>query len=601
MAYELYQGDPTNEQARVEYYMRLLGMVRLRRLNHEIQWEESAALTIPEYRNSFTYGHVRTPGMKYSEFQVDSTGTIAAYRFMAIADALLTPHNLLWSVIRANDKNLMKDLSVRRYFGQVTDILWESRYRPGANFAGNNQKNMLCLGVFGNQGMYIDEMDTRLGLSPGPRYLSTSPGEIYLLVGHQGLVDGFIRHFRWTARQAYGRWRDKIPKVLQTALEQNSQTQFDFLQIVLPNTDYSPYKLFTKEGKKWTSCYVSVQGYSILEEGGYRTFPLAHGRYQIAPEEDYGRGPGQMVLPELKTLNAEKGVFLKQGHRAGDPSYLIGDDGLLDFKDHPGSYNYGGFNDEGRKIVDIVPTGNIQVTKEMMDESAKIINDAFLVSLFPLLFDDKGGQKSAREVIEAANDRGIFLAPTLVSQYEYIGTLINRELDILSYLGMLPPMPPALQEARGEYKLVYTSPLARSLRGQEVAGFWRTVQMTSEAVHMGADPSLLDIFDFDTALPEIADIEFSPIRWMADPQQVAQKRQARAKAQQQENYIKSLPGLAARDKAAAIMAKAQTGGNIGGTLSGTPEGGMPMVPGNPAGMPGMPGPPGQPGTPGRPA
>ena len=33
-------------------------------------------------------------------------------------------------------------------------------------------------------------------------------------------------------------------------------------------------------------------------------------------------------------------------------------------------------------------------------------------------------------------------------------------------------------------------------------------------------------------------------------------------------------------KAQAVAAKAQAGQNIGGTLSGTPQGGMPPVPGN---------------------
>jgi hypothetical protein len=40
-----------------------------------------------------------------------------------------------------------------------------------------------------------------------------------------------------------------------------------------------------------------------------------------------------------------------------------------------------------------------------------------------------------------------------------------------------------------------------------------------------------------------------------------------------------MPGRAAIMKAQAINTKAQTGGNIGGTLSGTPQGGMPMMPG----------------------
>ncbi len=55
---------------------------------------------------------------------------------------------------------------------------------------------------------------------------------------------------------------------------------------------------------------------------------------------------------------------------------------------------------------------------------------------------------------------------------------------------------------------------------------------------------------------------------------------------ERERQVKELPGKAAIIKAQAISAKAQTGGNIGGALSGVPPTQMPQIPGNPAGIPG---------------
>jgi hypothetical protein len=592
-----------DEQSRVAYLIRLWQQVRTRRLNFETQWEESAALCLPEYRNSFTYGHVRPPGVKYTQYQVDSSGAIALHRFMAVCEAMLTPHNMLWSIVRADNPDIMRDRKAKEYFVDVTKTLWAQRYRAAANFVGQQQQNYLCLGGFGNQYMFVDALDNAPArFTRGLRYVSLGPGELYLLQNHQGRVDGAIRHFRWTARQAMQRWQGKIPQVLKAAYEQNSPVLFDFLQFILPRADYDPLLALSPKGRPWSSIYVSVVGYAILEEGGYRSFPIAVGRYTQAPEEDYGRGPCQQVLPELKTLNAEKSVFLKQGHRAGDPAYLIADDGLMDFKNHPGSFNYGGMTADGKPLVGVVPTGDIQITKEMMDESAKAINDAFLVSLFPLLFDNKGNQKSAREVVETAVEQGIFLTP-LGRQYgEYLGTLIERELDLLSYMGLLPEMPDVLKEAKGEYQIIYTSPLARSMEGsQPIAGFMRTLQMGQEVVNVTGDNSIMDIFDFDTALAEIGEEQFVPPRWFADEKEIAQKRKARAAAAARDQESKELPGKAAIMKAQAITAKAQTGGNIGGTLSGTPAGGMPEMPAASQGTPGMPGAPGQPGQPGMPA
>jgi hypothetical protein len=345
---------------------------------------------------------------------------------------------------------------------------------------------------------------------------------------------------------------------------------------------------------------MSVTGMQILEEQGYRVFPLASGRYVQAPEEDYGRGPAQLVLPEIKTLNAEKSDFLTQGHRGAAPPILIHDD-TIDFKLHPNSLNYGGIDAQGHRLVDVLPTGNIQVSKEMMDESRAIINSGFLVDLFPLLFDQKGNQRSAREVIEAANEKGIFLAPTLGRQYsEYLGPLVDRELDLLAWQGLLPEMPQALREAKEHYKTAWNSPLARAARGNVVAGYMRIAQFAQETVQMGGSPDVMDRFDFDTSLVEMAQDQFVPPNWMASDEKVAAKRKARQQAQERETQTKELPGRAAIMKAQAITAKAQTGGNIGGTLSGTPDGGMPQIqPQVPQGTPGLPGVGGGPGQSGR--
>jgi hypothetical protein len=213
---------------------------------------------------------------------------------------------------------------------------------------------------------------------------------------------------------------------------------------------------------------------------------------------------------------------------------------------------------EGKRLVDILPTGNIQITKEMMGEEKILVNDAFLVTLFQILVETP--QMTATEVIERTNEKGILLAPTVGRQQsEYLGPLIDRELDILAQLRMLPPMPPALKEARGAYHAVYTSPISRAMKAQEAAGFMRTVESVKELVNITGDPSLLDPFDFDTAIPAIAEIQAVPESWMATGQMIQQKRQGRAQSQAKQQQIQALPAQAAMIKAQSTVAKNQPG------------------------------------------
>lgn len=525
------------------------------------QWEEVSQLVWPEHRNTFFYGSWNFPGQKKTYQQVDASGMLALHRFAAIADSLLTPANSKWHSLEPSDDYLMKSRRVRMYFDTLTRLLFKYRRNPLANFRGQNNANFRSVGGFGNATMLIDAFDGRNHHNfKGLRYKSIPLGETFFAENHQGVVDSVIRWFRLTAMQARGKWGEgRLPVQMVAALEKNSQQPFDFLHCVKPRSDYDRQR-YDAKGLPFSSHYVSIQGGCLMQdEGGYRTFPYAVSRYDQAPREVYGRGPAQMVLPALKTLNAQKSVFLKQGHRAADPVLLVAEDGLLDALSlRPGAPNKGGVTSDGKPLVHTLPTGDIQIAKEMMAEERSIIDDMFLVTLYKVLSEHPN--MTATQVIELVNEKGILVAPTLGRQEtEYLGPLIEREVDVLNALGLLPPMPPELKEAAGEYQVVYTSPLALSQRAQEAAGFIRTVETAKEIANITQDASYLDPFDFDVAIPEIAAIQNVPEHWMADANKMAARRQQRAKAQQQQAQIQAMPAQAAMLKAQAVVAKNQPG------------------------------------------
>ena len=532
-------------------------------------WEEVAELVLPTSRNTFFYGNFNWPGQKKTDRQVDASGMMALHRFAAICDSLLTPRNMFWHGLQADNEYVMKDRATKLWFEQVTRVLFKHRYAPHGNFSGQNQNNYQSLGAFGTGAMFVDQFDGAAGL----RYKAIPLGELYLKENHQGLIDGFIRWYRMTARQIKQAFPDTFPDVMRTPLDAHSPALFNILHRVCPRSDYEEGRLDAK-GKKFASYHVCIESKTLLREGGYSTFPIAASRYDQTPGEIYGRSPAMLVLPALKTLNAEKRTFLKQGHRAADPVLLTADDGILDISLRPGAINKGGVSQDGKLLVQALPTGQIQVNKEMMDEERSLINDAFLVSLFQILTESP--QMTATEVIERTNEKGILLAPTVGRQQsEYLGPLIDRELDLLARQGLLPPMPPRLREAGGEYSVQYTSPLSKAMKAQEAAGFMRTLEIGTNIANATQDPSILDAFDFDTAFPAIAEINSVPTSWMASPESVAQKKQQRAQALQRQQAIQAAPAQAAMMKAQAAVAK--SGGGIGPLQPGVaPAPGVPL-------------------------
>ena len=559
--------------------MREFAQMQTWRSTFAAHWEEVSELIDPPSRNTFYYGNFNWPGQKKTDRQVDATGMMALGRFGAICDSLLTPRNMFWHGLAADDEYLNKQRGVKLYFEAVTRALFKYRYKAISNFSANNQGVYRGLGAYGTGGMFIDAFDGTLTGERGLRYKNVPLGELFLRENHQGLNDGFIRWFRLSAEQAYGKWGhlDTFPAQLIPALKSNSQMMFNFLHRVCPRTDVD-FDRLDYRGKPWASYYICIESKSLLSEGGYHTMPLAASRYNQTPGEIYGRSPAMDVLPALKTLNAEKRTFLKQGHRAADPVLFTADDGVVDASMRPGALNKGGVTPDGKLLVQALPTGNIQISKEMMAEEKALINDAFLVTLFQVLTETP--QMTATEVIERTNEKGILLAPTVGRQQsEYLGPMIDREIACLSEQGLLPPMPPVMREAKGAYETVYTSPLSRAMRAQEAAGFIRTLETVKELVNITQDMSLLDPFDFGTAIPAIAEIQAVPASWMASDEQIAGKQKARAQREQQQAQIQAMPAQAAMIKAQATVAKAQPG--LGTQGIGGPQAAPANQPGRP--------------------
>jgi hypothetical protein len=282
----------------------------------------------------------------------------------------------------------------------------------------------------------------------------------------------------------------------------------------------------------------------------------------------------------LKTKNAQKRAFLKVAHRGADPVLLIGDDGLVGMDMRPGASNKGGVNQDGKPLVHTLPVGDVQISKEAMAEEQGLIDAGFMVDLFKVMFENPN--MTATQVIELVNEKGMLVAPTLGGQFGYVSTFVEREIDVLSDMfdsmgkPMLPPMPPRLREARGSYRVVDNSPLAKAARAGKAAGFIRSVESTRELVNVTQDQSLLDPYNFDAAVPAIAEINGAPISWMADPQMIAAKRKARAQQQAAQQQIDAAPGQAAMIKARTVEAKVNPQGAMGpGGAPGGAPGGQP--------------------------
>ena len=509
----------------------------------ESHWQEIAERVLPRYHNSFQRNTADiNRGEKRTEKMFDSTAALGLERFAAAMESMLTPRNQKWHRLKASDDALNKDRDTKLWFEQATNLLFKARYAPKANYASQQHEIYIGLGAFGTGAMFIDNHD-----DGGLRYNSVDLREILFDMSHQGSVDTAYRKFTLTARQMQqrvdvGRW-DSIPDAASKAAKEHPDKKFDIIHCVMPRAEVDHTKKDFR-GKPFASYYVACEGKELLSEGGFNTFPYPISRYVTGPGEVYGRSPAMMSLPSIKVLNEQKKTMLTQGHRVVNPVLLSHDDGVLDtFSMKPGAMNPGGVSAEGRALVHTLPTGNLAAGQELMDMERSVINDAFLVSLFQILVETPA--MTATEVLERAREKGALLSPTMGRQQsEMLGPMIERELDLMVQQGMLPEMSPMLQEAEGEFEIEYDSPLSRSQRAEEAAGWLRTLEAAIAYANTTQDLGVLDQFNTDVIYPALAEINAVPASWMRGAEEVAQLREQRSQQQQMQQMVDAAPAAA---------------------------------------------------------
>lgn len=519
------------------------------RSNWESHWEEIAERVLP--RQMGFLGD-RTEGEKKTQKVFDSRPMIALERFSAVMDSMLTPRQQKWHNLRTTDESLNRDFEVQDWFYKVNNILHAARYSPKANFAGQNSERWTSVGAFGTGSLFTDYVP-----GVGLRYRCVNLRDTFFLENHQGMIDTVYRCFKFTARQAVQRWGEKnMPERIMKALESpNRQNEkFEFLHVVAPREDYDSTRADAR-GKPYGSYYIAlVDKVMVTPEGGFTSFPYSISRYVTAPDEVYGRSPAMTALPDIKMLNEMAKTDIRAVHKLIDPPILLHDDGILGggamtVNMRPGGLNVGGVNRNGQAMMQPFGTGaRVDINEAKMDQRRAAIDDAFLVTLFQILVETP--RMTATEALIRAQEKGMLLTPTMGRQQsEALGPLIEREIDLLMFHRVLPPMPDILREAGGEYEIVYDSPMSRMQRAEELVGVQRTMELLAPFAQM--DPTVLDVFDKDELARLTAEVSGVPTPVLRSPEKVAALRQQRAQQEQEAMMMQAAQPLAGAMKDAA--------------------------------------------------
>lgn len=525
--------------------------MEMTRSGFDRQWQEATELFLP--RQADHNNNVRTQGEDRSNRIFDSHGAQAADDGTSVFEGYVMPKGSLWQLLTAPvDRPELAGLQhVAAWFEAKTKRLHQHRNNALSGFAQESNESAASLMVIGNQSMEVEHLrDPMLNRAVGLRYRSEFSGRVYWEEDWQGLPSRRHVKFRMKASAALARFGiDKLqraPKILTAATDsKKAHTEFELLRVITPNASVDPGRLDIT-GKPWLCGFLSIADREFTELGGYRASPLTCSRFQKSPTEEYGRGPGVNILPDIKAAQAIMIDLMVAAEMSLRPALGAPDDAtdmLINYA--AGEITYGAVDARGNRLIqELMKIGDMNPALKLQEQVHGIIDRAFFRHLL-FVNQDMKSHVTDGQLYQRTQEKGVLLSPLSRQETEWFTPMLAREIDLMAQLGDFDDMPGEVREAGGVFRATYDNPLNRALRAEQAGGYFRALDKVVGVAQY--DPSALQTFfreyPLEKAIRGIGDIEAIPASWAATDAEKRAFDDAAAK-QKQMAEIKSLADTA---------------------------------------------------------
>ncbi|WP_422096884.1 portal protein [Variovorax sp.] len=509
------------------------------------QWQEINGVLLPRTGRFFINDTNR--GDRKEDI-LDDTATAGVTTLGSGMQYGMTSPSRPWVKVETEDTDLMENADVSRWCDQVTQ-------KTLTIFARSNVYNTLHQ-TYQEQGGYgtaaavvLPDFDTVIHCYP------MTIGEYCLAANDKNQIDTLGRHLQMTVMQIVQKFvaRGRILSGSQQGWEWHrvsttvknlwDRGQFDtwveLYHLIEPRTDRDVTRM-DAQNMPWASTMIEVagDGDAVVNESGFRHFPVLAPRWEVTSNDVYGSNcPGMRALGAIKQLQFEhmrkmQGIDYQTNPPLQVPTSLKGKDS--DFL--PGGVSYYDEMTGSKTGVRSAFEVQLDLSALLVDiqDVRQLINNAFYVDTFLMLERMQGIQpRNEREVEERHQEKLLMLGPVVERQQnELLGPLIDITFDAAMSAGIYPPIPEALQGK--PLKFVYTSVLAQAQRRASMAGVDRVIAATGAIAAAKQDPSVWDNVDVDQAIQKAGTYESVDPEIMRNKDDIARIRQARVEAQQRQ-------------------------------------------------------------------
>ena len=389
-------------------------------------------------------------------------------------------------------------------------------------------------------------------------------GDYWIAEDRYGGVDTLMRRLSMTVGQAHDEFMaGNLPESWRAKYADGKlEERVEVWNLICPNDgsekfrDVDPSRPYVSV--YWTADNARGDNAGILEISSYNYKPFAVLR-QMDSGSVYGKGIGEMSLPDCKELQSLEEYLLRMIANEAEPAMLA----PASMKGQPINMFPGGvtFYDDitGAGAAPVTRLFNLQEGIDKVDLKIKGITDRigrmWYNDLFAMMLQINSanrGQKTATEVSELSGEKVTLLGPVLTQMDEFLTAVIDAVFTILLEDGVIPDPPAALRQGQADVSVEYTSTIHAEMKAAlKMRAINTLIEMASMLAN--AKPEALDKIDVDKIVDEVARVYPGAAAFLYRDKDVKAMREARTAAQQQQianaQYAEMMKNAGANAKA----------------------------------------------------
>lgn len=374
----------------------------------------------------------------------------------------------------------------------------------------------------------------------------------------RGVVDTFFREYTMTPRQMVQQFgKENLAPTTQAMAERGELTRVWVCHLIEPNPDADMTRA-DNLSMPWRSTYweKGCNADMVLRMSGFKSFPIMCPRWEVNGINVYGTGPGDIALgksKELQLLEADKLRLVQQLARPATtmPVSMRGQASSM----VPGGITWLPDNLMGsavaRPVYEPSPQA-LQAVRVEIDATERAIAEAFYEDLF-LLITRSEGTMTAYEVGQRKEEKMLMLGPVVErNNDELFDPLLDQVFSVMleqstpRWAGLIPGeplLPPPPEELQGvPLRVEFVSILSQAQKSVAVGSIERSIQFAGMLVQAGVADAF-DKIDTDAAQDNYNEAVGAPPTMLRSPEQVAQIRQGRVEAAQQQQAAQQMEAL----------------------------------------------------------